>query len=83
MFRFKLKAIEAHKAWLKNPEVLENCSTGLHFPSEHVENSEVASEAHCSVFSVSTGGLEFTYSVSHLQEKVMPLKSLPFYAADA
>jgi hypothetical protein len=48
MFRFKLKAIEAHKAWLKSPEVLENCSTGLHFPSEHVENSEVASESHCS-----------------------------------
>ncbi|NP_001143149.1 uncharacterized protein [Zea mays] len=55
MFRFKMKAIEAHKAWLKRPEVLENCSTGLHFPSEHVENPE---------------------------EKVMPLKSLPFYAAD-
>ncbi|TVU32149.1 hypothetical protein EJB05_23868, partial [Eragrostis curvula] len=56
MFRFKLKAIEAHKAWLKSPEVLENCSTGLHFPSEHLLNSE---------------------------EKVMPLKSLPFYTADA
>ncbi|GJM91130.1 hypothetical protein PR202_ga07476 [Eleusine coracana subsp. coracana] len=56
MFRFKLKAIEAHKAWLKNPEVLENCSTGLHFPSEHLLNSE---------------------------EKVMPLKSLPIYTADA
>ncbi|KAL6641272.1 hypothetical protein ACP70R_019453 [Stipagrostis hirtigluma subsp. patula] len=55
MFRFKLKAIEAHKAWLKSPEVLENCSTGLHFPSEHVENAE---------------------------EKVIPLKSLPFYTAD-
>ncbi|KAF8672445.1 hypothetical protein HU200_049656 [Digitaria exilis] len=55
MFRFKLKAIEAHKAWLKSPEVLENCSTGLHFPSEHLENSE---------------------------EKVMPLKSIPFFTAD-
>jgi hypothetical protein len=55
MFRFKLKAIEAHKAWLKSPELLENCSTGLHFPTEHLENSE---------------------------EKVMPLKSIPFYAAD-
>jgi hypothetical protein len=40
MFRFKLKAIEAHKAWLKSPEMLENCSTGLHFPSEHLSNSE-------------------------------------------
>jgi len=54
MFRFKLKAIEAHKAWLKSPEVLENCSTGLHFPTEHQENSE----------------------------EVMPLTSIPFYAAD-
>jgi hypothetical protein len=48
MFRFKLKAIEAHKAWLKSPELLENCSTGLHFPTEHLENSEVASKARCS-----------------------------------
>ena len=41
---------KAHKAWLKSPEVLENCSTGLHFPSEHLENSEVAStsKARCS-----------------------------------
>ncbi|KAG8092149.1 hypothetical protein GUJ93_ZPchr0012g22087 [Zizania palustris] len=40
MFRYKLKAIEAHKAWMKSPEMLENCSTGLHFPTEHTENSE-------------------------------------------
>uniref|UniRef100_A0A0D3HFA7 C2H2-type domain-containing protein n=1 Tax=Oryza barthii TaxID=65489 RepID=A0A0D3HFA7_9ORYZ len=40
MFRYKLKAIEAHKAWMKSPEVLENCSTGLHFPAEQIENSE-------------------------------------------
>uniref|UniRef100_A0A0E0M9C9 Thioredoxin domain-containing protein n=1 Tax=Oryza punctata TaxID=4537 RepID=A0A0E0M9C9_ORYPU len=40
MFRYKLKAIEAHKAWMKSPEVLENCSTGLHFPAEHIDNSE-------------------------------------------
>ncbi|XP_037463215.1 uncharacterized protein LOC119335040 [Triticum dicoccoides] len=55
MFRYKLKSIEAHKAWMKTPEVLENCSTGLHFPAEHLENAE---------------------------EQVMPLKSLPFFAAD-
>ncbi|KAM0915523.1 hypothetical protein ACQ4PT_010788 [Festuca glaucescens] len=40
MFRYKLKSIEAHKAWMKSPEVLKNCSTGLHFPSEHLEDSE-------------------------------------------
>lgn len=55
MFRYKLKSIEAHKAWMKSPEVLKNCSTGLHFPSEHLEDSE---------------------------EQVMPLKSLPFFAAE-
>lgn len=55
MFRYKLKSIEAHKAWMKSPEVLKNCSTGLHFPSEHLEDSE---------------------------EQLMPLKSLPFFAAD-
>lgn len=55
MFRYKLKSIEANKAWMKTPEMLENCSTGLHFPAEHLENAE---------------------------EQVMPLKSLPFFAAD-
>ncbi|XP_052169808.1 uncharacterized protein LOC127786440 [Oryza glaberrima] len=45
MFRYKLKAIEAHKAWMKSPEVLENCSTGLHFPAEQIENSELEAAA--------------------------------------
>lgn len=40
MFLYKMKAIEAHKAWMKNPEVLQQCSTGLYFPSETVENSQ-------------------------------------------
>ncbi|XP_008806547.2 uncharacterized protein LOC103719200 [Phoenix dactylifera] len=56
MFHYKLKALEGHKAWMKNPEILQTCSTGLHFPSESVDNS---------------------------QEKVMPLKLLHFYRADA
>jgi hypothetical protein len=41
MFRYKLKAIEAHKAWMKSPEVLEHCSTGLCFPSSSVDNAQV------------------------------------------
>jgi hypothetical protein len=41
MFRYKLKAIEAHKAWMKSPQVLENCSTGLCFPSNSVDNTQV------------------------------------------
>ncbi|CAL9756836.1 unnamed protein product [Musa acuminata subsp. burmannicoides] len=40
MFLYKLKAIEATKAWMKNPEMLKKCSTGLHFPSDCTENSE-------------------------------------------
>lgn len=41
MFRHKLKTIEAHKAWMKSPEVLEHCSTGLYFPSDSVDNAQV------------------------------------------
>ncbi|CAL9092912.1 unnamed protein product [Musa textilis] len=40
MFLYKLKAIEANKAWMKNPEILQKCSTGLHFPSGCVDNSQ-------------------------------------------
>ncbi|XP_074585740.1 uncharacterized protein LOC141841464 [Curcuma longa] len=40
MFLYKLKAIEANKAWMKHPEILQKCSTGLHFPSERVSNCE-------------------------------------------
>lgn len=41
MFLYKLKTIEAHKAWMKNPEVLQKCSTGLHFPSDSADNVQV------------------------------------------
>nr|CAD1836274.1 unnamed protein product [Ananas comosus var. bracteatus] len=40
MFLYKLKALEAHKAWMKNPEVLQKCSTGLYFPHESEENAQ-------------------------------------------
>ncbi|CAA6654319.1 unnamed protein product [Spirodela intermedia] len=40
MFQYKLKAIESHKAWMKNPEILEHCSTGLSFSSNSEENFE-------------------------------------------
>ncbi|KAL0907586.1 hypothetical protein M5K25_022003 [Dendrobium thyrsiflorum] len=36
-FLYKLKAIKAQKAWMKSPENLQNCSTGLCFPSESTE----------------------------------------------
>ncbi|XP_078439852.1 acyl-UDP-N-acetylglucosamine O-acyltransferase [Wolffia australiana] len=39
MFQYKLKAIESHKAWMKSPETLEHCSTGLSL-SNSEENAE-------------------------------------------
>ncbi|KAJ7948301.1 Acyl-[acyl-carrier-protein]--UDP-N-acetylglucosamine O-acyltransferase [Quillaja saponaria] len=37
LFRFKIKMSDARRAWMKNPEVLENCSTGFHFPLQAEE----------------------------------------------
>ncbi|CAK7349807.1 unnamed protein product [Dovyalis caffra] len=37
MFRFKIKVSLGHRGWMKNPEILENCSTGFHFPLESGE----------------------------------------------
>lgn len=37
MFKFKIKACDARREWIKSPEVLQNCSTGFHFPSESEE----------------------------------------------
>ncbi|XP_039019471.1 uncharacterized protein LOC120150968 isoform X2 [Hibiscus syriacus] len=33
MFRYKIKVSDGRREWMKNPEILENCSTGFHFPS--------------------------------------------------
>ncbi|XP_077241760.1 acyl-UDP-N-acetylglucosamine O-acyltransferase [Tasmannia lanceolata] len=38
MFLYKIKAIESHKAWMRNPEILQKCSTGLHLPCGSGEN---------------------------------------------
>lgn len=32
-----MKVSEGRKAWVKNPEKLENCSTGFHFPQQEEE----------------------------------------------
>ncbi|KAL6998813.1 hypothetical protein U1Q18_042015 [Sarracenia purpurea var. burkii] len=37
MFRYKIKVSDARRAWMKSPEVLQNCSTGFHFPSQSDE----------------------------------------------
>ncbi|KAI3780690.1 hypothetical protein L2E82_10677 [Cichorium intybus] len=37
MFKYKMKASDGHKEYIKNPELLQNCSTGFYFPSESEE----------------------------------------------
>lgn len=37
-WRFGVKVSEGRKAWVKNPEKLENCSTGFHFPQQNEES---------------------------------------------
>ncbi|KAI3892189.1 hypothetical protein MKW92_012002 [Papaver armeniacum] len=38
MFKFKIKLLDGHKAWMfKGPEVLKNCSTGLRFSDQYNE----------------------------------------------
>ncbi|XP_057955777.1 uncharacterized protein LOC131149388 [Malania oleifera] len=37
MFKFKIKVSDAHRAWMKSPEVLQNCSTGFNFASQSKE----------------------------------------------
>lgn len=37
MFKYKLKLSDARRAWMKSPEVSENCSTGFHFPCQSEE----------------------------------------------
>ncbi|KAM6581730.1 hypothetical protein CsatA_005504 [Cannabis sativa] len=37
MFKYKIKVSDARRAWMKSPEVLKNCSTGFHFPSQSEE----------------------------------------------
>ncbi|WOG98754.1 hypothetical protein DCAR_0418099 [Daucus carota subsp. sativus] len=37
MFKFKIKITDARRAWIKNPEELQNCSLGFSFPSQSEE----------------------------------------------
>ncbi|KAF2283224.1 hypothetical protein GH714_043571 [Hevea brasiliensis] len=34
MFKYKIKVSDGRRAWMKSPEVLQNCSIGFHFPSQ-------------------------------------------------
>ncbi|XP_071689597.1 uncharacterized protein [Rutidosis leptorrhynchoides] len=40
MFKYKMKASDGHKEYIKNPESLRNCSTGFYFPSQTEEALE-------------------------------------------
>ncbi|KAG2263022.1 hypothetical protein Bca4012_015309 [Brassica carinata] len=43
-WRFGVKVSEGRKAWVKNPEKLENCSTGFHFPQQDKESVKCQEE---------------------------------------
>ncbi|CAN0915003.1 hypothetical protein LINGRAHAP2_LOCUS28877 [Linum grandiflorum] len=40
MFKYKMKVSDGRRAWMKSPELLENCSMGFHFPSQSEEMLE-------------------------------------------
>ncbi|KAJ4830871.1 hypothetical protein Tsubulata_033970 [Turnera subulata] len=40
MFKLKIKVSDGHRAWMKSPEMLENCSIGFHLPSQSEEAVE-------------------------------------------
>ena len=48
MFKFKIKASDARREWMKSPEVLHNCSTGFHFPSQSEAMIQVLNISACS-----------------------------------
>ncbi|KAL8228508.1 hypothetical protein R6Q57_016092 [Mikania cordata] len=37
IFKYKMKASDGHKEYIKSPELLQNCSTGFSFPSQSEE----------------------------------------------
>ncbi|GFP78763.1 hypothetical protein PHJA_000019800 [Phtheirospermum japonicum] len=37
VFKYKIKLCDAHKAWMKSPEMLQNCSMGFNFPLQSDE----------------------------------------------
>lgn len=40
MFKYKIKITDARRAWIKNPEKLQNCSLGFSFPSQSEEANQ-------------------------------------------
>ncbi|XP_068645459.1 uncharacterized protein [Aristolochia californica] len=50
MYLYKVKANEAHKAWMRSPEVLQKCSIGLDFQSEENCQEKVAHLKHLNFY---------------------------------
>ncbi|KAL3631546.1 hypothetical protein CASFOL_024530 [Castilleja foliolosa] len=40
VFKYKIKLCDAHKAWMKSPELLKNCSMGFNFPLQTDEQCQ-------------------------------------------
>uniref|UniRef100_A0A6N2LTV9 Uncharacterized protein n=1 Tax=Salix viminalis TaxID=40686 RepID=A0A6N2LTV9_SALVM len=32
VFQYQMKVCDGYRGWMKSPEILDNCSTGFHFP---------------------------------------------------
>lgn len=90
MFKYKIKVSDARKAWMKNPEALQNCSTGFYFPSRSEEKFQVLKLLSIFYFlalfllpkASSFFSLLKSISSCNFQEKVSPLKLLHFYSAE-
>ena len=76
MFQYKLMAIESQKAWMKSPETLEHCSTGL-----SLSNVEQSADVGISLFIIWLKVVLTLWVQLFLQEQVLPLKLLHFYRA--
>ncbi|KAJ8763801.1 hypothetical protein K2173_003583 [Erythroxylum novogranatense] len=51
LFKLKIKVGDGHRAWMKYPELLENCSTGLSFACHSDKGTEVSHQIHVQLFS--------------------------------
>ena len=82
MFKYKMKASDGHKEYIKNPDLLQNCSTGFYFPSQSEEEAMQVPKISLSLFM----NLVYIKSDSHIgfvyyQGNVSSLKLLRFYQA--
>uniref|UniRef100_A0A7N0UM71 C2H2-type domain-containing protein n=1 Tax=Kalanchoe fedtschenkoi TaxID=63787 RepID=A0A7N0UM71_KALFE len=55
MFKYMIRTFDGRRAWMKDPEILQNCSIGLHYPPE--ESEEIVEELSAT--------LSCSYHISH------------------